>query len=176
MIRRPPRYNLTNPSCPDTTLFRAAEGEHDGEDDGYRENRMDAQGAEVPRQVAAHDDELALGQVLHVHHAPHQGEAVGGKHEDRADEEAVQRQLHVESRRQRQQIDIIEHRSPSPNLSRRRGSKTAPARIGTGAAQGRNLSTSPRVATAAYAKRTSTAPPRCTRRPDRKSTRLNSSH
>jgi hypothetical protein len=48
--------------------------------------------------VATHDDELALGQVLDVHDAPNQRKPVGRQGEDRADHQAVQQQLNVEDR------------------------------------------------------------------------------
>jgi hypothetical protein len=49
--------------------------------------------------IAAHDDEVALGQVLDVGHAPDQRQPIGDQSEDRADQDAVQQQLHVQQRR-----------------------------------------------------------------------------
>ena len=60
---------------------------------------MDAAAAEVPGDIAADHDEVALREVLHVHDAPHQGQAIGGEREDRADQQAVDQQAEIEDRR-----------------------------------------------------------------------------
>ena len=51
--------------------------------------------------VAAHDDEVALGEILDVHHAPYERQPVGGHGEYGADQHAVQKQL-----------DIVQHGPP----------------------------------------------------------------
>jgi len=68
----------------------------------------------VDKNQAAHDDEVALGQVLDVHHPPDKRQAVSRKGEDGADEKAVQKQLHIENRRLSKQGQIIHHGRDDP--------------------------------------------------------------
>ena len=80
-------------------------------DAGARDSDLDVAGIrQPPREVAAGDHEIALGQVLDVHHAPHQCQPIGGKGENGADENPVQQQLHVQERCLEKQADVVEHR------------------------------------------------------------------
>ena len=69
---------------------------------------MNTQCLQMPGQIATHDDELALGQVLDVHHAPNQRQAVGGKNEYGADKQSVQKQLDVKNwRHLPKKVDVV---------------------------------------------------------------------
>ncbi len=70
--------------------------------------------------VAAHDDEIALGEVLDIHHAPYEGETIGGHGEDGADENPIQDQLEVQDRRLEQHQQIVQHRLLPPEKMRPR--------------------------------------------------------
>ncbi|GEM_PF-3208828 len=48
-----------------------------------------------PSHVSAHHDEIALDEIFDVHHAPHQGQPIGGQCENGTDEESIEQQLHV---------------------------------------------------------------------------------
>ena len=51
-----------------------------------------------PGNVTPGDDEIALGQILDVHHAPHQCQTVGGQRKKRTDHDAIQNDLEVYDR------------------------------------------------------------------------------
>ncbi len=57
-----------------------------------------------PGEISAHDDEVALGEILEVHDAPYQGQSVGSEGVDGADEDAVEQELHIENRRLEQEL------------------------------------------------------------------------
>src|SRR5262245_37651335 len=67
---------------------------------------MDAERAETPGDVAAGHDEVALGEVLHVHDAPHQGETVGRQRKDRSDQQTIDQQAQVEDGRRRKDRNV----------------------------------------------------------------------
>ncbi len=70
---------------------------------------MDIVPAEPVGEVPTHDDEVALGEVLDVHHPPDQRQPVGRQGEDRADEQTIEEQLNVEQRRLNQKTDVVKH-------------------------------------------------------------------
>ncbi len=65
--------------------------------------------AEPPSNVAAHDDEIALGEVLDVHHAPDQRQSVSHQRKDGSNEQTVQQQLHVQHWHLNQQGEVVPH-------------------------------------------------------------------
>ena len=84
---------------------------------GTPSSGSNAVAAEAPGDIAADHDEIALRQVLDVHHAPHQREAIGGEREDRADQHAVDQQAEIEDRRRRSESRYCRVSVPSRTLS-----------------------------------------------------------
>src|SRR3546814_300767 len=94
----------------DRDVDRPAESEH--QDEGNREGQVrgvSGLGGKVG-DVAAHDHEVALAEILDVHDTPDQGEAVGDQREDRADERALDHQVDGHRRGGYQDLNVVEHR------------------------------------------------------------------
>ena len=62
-----------------------------------------------PGDVTPGDDEIALGQVLDIHHPPHQRQSVGGQREQGADHHPVDDDLYVDNRELEQQGKVSQY-------------------------------------------------------------------
>ena len=61
-------------------------------------------------QISPHDDEITLGEVLDIHDAPDERQAVCAEREHRTNKYAVQNDLHIDDwRPHEQQLEIIPH-------------------------------------------------------------------
>jgi hypothetical protein len=81
---------LVHHPADDDLIDDPAEGEHADGGDREADDGMDSQLGQRVGDIAAHDDEVALRQVLYVHHPPDEGQPIGRKREDRADQKPVQ--------------------------------------------------------------------------------------
>ena len=52
--------------------------------------------------VASHDNKIALGQVLNIHNSPDQCQSIGGKCENRTNQQSIQKKLKIQHRNQTQ--------------------------------------------------------------------------
>jgi hypothetical protein len=59
-----------------------------------------------PGNIATGDNKVTLGQVLDIHHAPHEGEAVGGERKQRTDHDSIENYFQIHDRKFKQQGNI----------------------------------------------------------------------
>ncbi len=147
---------------------RPADEEQHDRRDHHPEQRMDAVPEQDHGDIAAEHDELALGDVDDVHHAPDQRHAVGGEREDRPHQQAIDDQVGADHRRLEQKHKIIDH----GNAPVRDTAMSPPnEKIGCGrdplkgpglSFRSSTISSSPAAESPPWLRRTSTAPPRRT--------------